>query len=283
MLRITAYALAAMIPATIVAQAPDQTLYLLNGTQITGRLVSAGNNQITIRDRSQRLRRYTFNQLDSITFGAYRAPLSRDRPGDGPALGQSVGAYRNQPPQDISYNCSYGYLVLSAGTEISVRTNETIDSDMGNSRERTYQARVEHDIRDGNGQIMIPRGSEAELVVRDTGSNRLILDLNSITVNSQRFLVSTLVSTEDITKTGQQGLGENKRTGAFVGGGALLGTLLGAIAGGGKGAAIGALAGGAAGVGAHVLTRGDRVRVPSETILNFRLDEVVNLNTQRRN
>ena len=130
---------------------------------------------------------------------------------------------------------------------------------------------------------MIPRGSEAELVVRDTGSNRLILDLNSLTVNSQRFLVSTLVSTEDITKTGQQGLGENKRTGAFVGGGALLGTLLGAIAGGGKGAAIGALAGVAAGVGAHVLTRGDRVRVPSETIFNFRLDEVVNLNTQRRN
>ena len=279
MLRITAYALAAMIPATIVAQAPDQTLYLLNGTQITGRLVSKGNNQITIRDRSQRLRRYTFNQLDSITFGAWGAPLSRDRPGDGPALGQSVGAYRNQPPQDINYSCSSGNLVLSAGTEISVRTNETIDSDMGNSRERTYQAKVERGIRDGNGTIMIPRGSEAELVVRDTGNNRVILDLNSITVNSQRFLVST----EDITKTGQQGLGENKRTGAFVGGGALLGTLLGAIAGGGKGAAIGALAGGAAGVGAHVLTRGDRVRVPSETILNFRLDEVVNLNTQRRN
>lgn len=237
-------------------------------------------NQITIRDRTQRLRRYRFDQLDSITFGSYREPLSRDRPVDSLAPGQSAGAFRNQAPQqERNYNYSSGYLILPAGTEISVRTNENIDSDNGNSRERTYQAQVERDIRDGNGTSMIPRGSEAELVVRDTGNNSLALDLNSIPVNSQRFLVST----EDVTRTGRQGLGENKRTGTFVGGGALLGTLLGAIAGGGKGAAIEALAGGAAGVGAQVLTRGDRVRVPSETILNFRLDQVVNLNTQRRN
>lgn len=110
MLRITAYALAAMIPATIVAQSPDQTLYLLNGTQITGRLIGAGNNQITIRDRNQRLRRYTFDQLDSITFGTYGAPLSRDRPGDRLDPGQSAGAYRNQAPQDRNYNYSSGYL-----------------------------------------------------------------------------------------------------------------------------------------------------------------------------
>ena len=59
----------------------------------------------------------------------------------------------------------------------------------------------------------------------------------------------------------------------MVGGGAVLGTLLGAIAGGGKGAAIGAVAGAATGAGVQVLTRGKEVRVPAETVLNFRLDQ----------
>jgi hypothetical protein len=69
------------------------------------------------------------------------------------------------------------------------------------------------------------------------------------------------------------GIGANKRTGKFVGGGAVAGTIIGAIAGGGKGAAIGALAGGAAGAGAQVLTRGKNLNVPAETILKFRLEQ----------
>ena len=75
----------------------------------------------------------------------------------------------------------------------------------------------------------------------------------------------------------RDGLGANQRTGVFVGGGALLGTVLGAIAGGGRGAAIGALAGGAAGAGTQVLTRGPKLDIPSETVLSFRLDQPVYL------
>src|SRR5438045_7124252 len=51
---------------------------------------------------------------------------------------------------------------------------------------------------------------------------------------------------------------KNKRTGEYVGGGAILGAIIGGIAGGGKGAAIGAGAGAAAGAGAQVLTKGNR-------------------------
>ena len=50
----------------------------------------------------------------------------------------------------------------------------------------------------------------------------------------------------------QGGVGANKRTAEMVGGGAVLGTLIGAIAGGGKGAAIGAVAGAGAGAGTLV-------------------------------
>lgn len=122
---------------------------------------------------------------------------------------------------------------------------------------------------------MIPRGSQANLVVRRAieggtlTSGNLALDLDSVQVSGRKYAVST----EDLEKGGSQGIGANRRTGEMVGGGAVLGTLLGAIAGGGKGAAIGAVAGAAAGGGVQVLTKGKEIRVPAETVLNFRLDQ----------
>lgn len=80
---------------------------------------------------------------------------------------------------------------------------------------------------------------------------------------------------------GEAGLGKNRRTAETVGGGAALGAIIGAIAGGGKGAVIGVLAGGAGGAGVAVLTKGKEVRVPAETVLTFRLDRAVRLQAER--
>jgi outer membrane lipoprotein SlyB len=106
-----------------------------------------------------------------------------------------------------------------------------------------------------------------------TSSPELALDLQSVMVNGRGYLVSTA----DVERSGREGIGKNRRTAEMVGGGAVLGTLLGAIAGGGKGAAIGAIAGAAAGGTAQVLTKGKEVKVPAETLLTFRLDEPVRL------
>jgi hypothetical protein len=57
----------------------------------------------------------------------------------------------------------------------------------------------------------------------------------------------------------------------IIGGGAGIGTAIGAIAGGGKGAAIGAATGAAAGTGVQLLTKGETLRVPVETLLDFKL------------
>jgi hypothetical protein len=158
---------------------------------------------------------------------------------------------------------------IRSGTNISVRTNESID--VRNSTDgRIYTGVVDRDVLDANGNVAIPRGSNAELIVRNVGKRDLVLDMESVNVNGHRYVVST----NDITRTGgKQGLGENKRTAKYVGGGAVLGTIIGAIAGGGKGAAIGAAAGAASGAGAQVLTRGGAVRVPAESVLTFRLDQ----------
>ena len=110
------------------------------------------------------------------------------------------------------------------------------------------------------------------MIVREVEDGQISVDLRSVSVNGKRYILNT----ENITNNRvREGPGINRRTGAFVGGTALLGTILGAVAGGGRGAAVGALAGGAAGAGAQVLTRGSALHIPSETILRFRLDHDV--------
>jgi hypothetical protein len=164
---------------------------------------------------------------------------------------------------------------ISSGTELSVRTNEMIDSKTA-SVGQTFSAIIAADVIDNSGSVRIPRGSDAQLIIRSTLSNDLVLDVSSLTVLGTRYLVST----GDLEKQGGQGVGANQKTAIMVGGGAALGTLIGAIAGGGKGAAIGAAVGAGAGLGAEVLTKGKQVRVPAETLLSFKLDQDLLLQAQ---
>jgi len=164
-----------------------------------------------------------------------------------------------------------GYGRIDAGTMITVRTNETIEANESNGR--VFTGTVADDVRDRARTIIIPKGSDVEMVVKDTGNNDIALDLQSVIVNGQRYTIDT--ADQVVTGTGdrKEGIGVNQRTGKYVGGGALLGAVIGAIAGGGKGAAIGAGVGAAAGAGTQVLTRGSSVRVPSESLITFRLDQ----------
>ncbi len=171
--------------------------------------------------------------------------------------------------------------VISSGTEIKVRTDQAINAKTARPNQQ-FPATVSDDVLDQAGRVAIPRGSRAELaaVRTSTNKNELALDLRSVSVNGRTYRVSTMgTSAAGTTKRG--GLGANKRTGEYVGGGALAGTVIGAIAGGGKGAAIGALAGGAAGAGTQVLTRGKQLNVPAETQLTFRLNQDVSLRPAR--
>jgi len=172
--------------------------------------------------------------------------------------------------RDQNYNNSnYSYPDrIPAGTQIKVRTNDTIDVH-DRADNRVYNASIAEDVMGDNGKLLIPRGSNAELMVANTGASDLSIDLESITVHGRRYMVSA----QAYDRARHTGVGANKRTGEYVGGGALLGTIVGAIAGGGKGAAIGALAGAGAGAGGEVLTRGRAVRVPAESVLTFRLEQ----------
>ncbi len=179
--------------------------------------------------------------------------------------------------QALAVICTFSLAVTAqsdtvrSGTEVTVRTNNSIEAKNANQG-KIYTAVVDRDVTDNSGRVAIPRGSDAELIVRETSGRDLTLDLESINVNGRRYVVSTTDQSVAGTGSEKDGVGKNTRTGKYVGGGALLGTIIGAIAGGGKGAAIGAIAGGGAGAAGQTVTRGRAVKVPAETLLTFRLD-----------
>jgi hypothetical protein len=189
-------------------------------------------------------------------------------------LGCSTRSNRNTvsaPPDTVQVTTDQAG-VIPAGTTFSVRTQETINSDQPTAR---YSAEVAQNITNRSGNVLVPKGSSAELAIVDNskggtvGTSRLELVIRSVNIKGKNYSIRT----DSVEQEGTQGLGKNRRTAEMVGGGAALGTLIGAIAGGGKGAAVGAAVGAAGGATAQVLTRGDRVQVPAETILNFRLDQ----------
>ena len=164
---------------------------------------------------------------------------------------------------------------IGAGTTIKVRTNKAIKTSDSNGQ--VFSAVVDQDVMGKNGKVVIPKGSNAELMVKRISSDNVALDLDSVTVNGQRYGVQT---ENVISSTEKQGVGANKRTGKYVGGGAAVGAIIGAIAGGGKGAAIGAGVGAGAGAGAQILTKGKSVNVPAESLLTYRLKQPLQARAQ---
>jgi hypothetical protein len=161
---------------------------------------------------------------------------------------------------------------IPAGTQIAVRTNDRIRAKTADGQ--VYTGVITNDVADANGNVVIARGANAELLIRRIAGNEIAVDLESLTVAGKRYAVA---ASENI-ESNRNGVGKNKRTGEFVGGGAVLGTILGAIAGGGKGAAIGAAAGAGAGAGTQMLTRGRSLDIPAESILTFRLEQPLAVN-----
>jgi hypothetical protein len=164
-------------------------------------------------------------------------------------------------------------VTLPAGEPILVRMIDAVDSKQ-NVVGDVFKASLEIDLA-VNNVLVARRGSDAYVRLAYTkearglsGSSELQLELSRIIIDGREFPV---VSGEYTMK----GKGRGGDTAKKVGGGAVIGAIIGGVAGGGTGAAIGAGVGGAAGAGAEILTRGRAVRVPSETLLEFRLDQPV--------
>jgi len=164
------------------------------------------------------------------------------------------------------------FRTIDPGTTIVVRTNEEIRVRYGDGR--VFGGTVNRDVPNRGGGIAIPRGSQVELLVRNISRDEMVLDLESVDVRGQRFGIE---GEDNVDISVRPGVGDNKRTGEFVGGGAAIGAIIGAIAGGGKGAVIGGAVGAGGGAGAQIVTRGRNVEIPAESLITFRLERPLQL------
>jgi hypothetical protein len=202
---------------------------------------------------------------------AQRPVLSQDIPPQAaiPAAPPAAATVPAGPPEDPA--AQYGEVTIPAGQALLVRMVDGVDSSK-NQVGDVFHASLETDLY-VRGILVARKGTDvygrlanAQAAGHLSGSSELQLELIRIVIDGHDY---PLVSSDYSLKGNSRGADTAKK----VGGGAIFGAILGAIAGGGRGAAIGATAGSAAGAGVQIFTRGQQVKVPSETLLEFRLQQ----------
>ncbi len=132
---------------------------------------------------------------------------------------------------------------LEPGTVIPVRNNDWINVERRDNR--VYYGTVDQDVRGENGRLAIPRGSQVEMIVRVAPDNDLILDLESVTVNGERYAIRANPDRMEAQRDNS-----------------LVGNIIGAV------------------TGAQV--RGQVVKVPKDAVLRFRLDRPLEMGVADR-
>jgi hypothetical protein len=168
---------------------------------------------------------------------------------------------------------AFSAMIFPKGTPVVIRTISEIDTDRNRVGD-VFEATLEDAMVWGN-QTVFPRGATVKGRIayakesgKLSGKSQLVLELTDIVAKGRTYFLRT----SDYTEIGSS---RGNRTAATVGGTAALGAIIGAIAGGGKGAAIGAASGAAVGTGVQVVTRGEVLRIPAETVIEFKLQSAL--------
>ena len=162
-------------------------------------------------------------------------------------------------------------LIVPAGTTVTVSLGSALGSKSSQSGQ-TFTGSVAKDVLVGNA-VAIPQGATVSGTVTDAkalgkfaGGAVLQVRLDSINLNGADLPVQSALKTFSAK-------GKGKRTAVLAGGGAAVGGIIGALAGGGKGAAIGMAAGGGAGAGGAALTGNKDIVLPAESAVAFQLSQ----------
>jgi len=250
------------------------TLQLKNGSLIKGKFMGGTDTEISFQVGSS-LQKYNVADIVSLKFDSQGAPAAAptavpsDTPSPQSSLPDDPGTVANLPaktPDSVS---------IPAGTTISVRTIDAIDSTYNVVGDR-FQASlaepvmVEDNVVVAKDTLVYGRLTQSKESGTFTGRSQLRLELIGIVVNGK--LVPVVTGEYELNGK-SRGASTAKRTV----GGAALGAIIGAVADGGQGAAIGAGAGAAAGATSEIITGGDQVKVPSETLIDFTLEQDVSI------
>ena len=265
-------------------------LILKDGRTVSGTYLGGTSSVVRFRTEGV-IRTYRVTEIDRVDFGtpstspssstypSSSASTAPDRYGphsgthtddtSGVHSGRHTGPYSSDP-RSPSYAQRVGVrdeYVIPTGTTLRVRTNEVIDSDTGRVGD-TFSGTLDEDLLINN-QLLAERGSPVKLRITEvdeggtfSGRKSLVVDLVELSVNGTPYALTT-------APLEQKGSSRTRQSQTVIGGGAALGAIIGAIAGGAKGAVVGAVVGGAGGAGYQILTKGQKLKIPAETVLEF--------------
>jgi hypothetical protein len=248
--------------------ASADTLQMKDGSVIQGRFL--GGTQASVQfETNGKIELYNVSDIISVTFTSTQATPTP------PSMGAAPAA---PPPPPAPAAASTNGITVPAGTHLLVRMIDSVDSDKNNVGDR-FRASLDQDfVVDGaviatKGTDVYGRLSEAKEAGHLQGKAQLKLELTDVLIHNR--LQPIMTGDYEVS-----GASRGADTAKKVGIGAVAGTVIGAIAGGGKGAAIGAGVGAGAGAAVQVMTKGEQVHVPSETLLEFRIEQPFTVSTQ---
>jgi len=256
------------------------TLLLKDGSRVTGYYEGGSARVVKFRASDGTAKDYDILNVQQIQFGEpATATTSNNRPATN--LNTPPGTANNntsnpslRPGTDRATRPASGSAANTAftiptGSKISIQMIDSVDSEVQKVGE-TFVAILDQPILSGGVEV-IPRGSDVRGRIsnvneagRIAGAAQLGLELTQIIVNGIPYSVTT-------SEYAEVAEGRGGQTAKRAAGGAAVGAIIGAIAGGGKGAAIGAGVGGGGATAVQVLTKGEKLKIPSETKLEFTL------------
>jgi len=171
-------------------------------------------------------------------------------------------------------------VVIPANSSLIIRMIDGVDSQVNRAGE-IFHASLDAPLM-VDDQVVVPKGADvyvrlsaASSAGHMTGKSELHMELLQLEFQGRSYpLTSSTYSAA--------GSSRGKNTAAKVGGGAAVGAIIGAIAGGGAGAAIGAGVGAGGGAVWNGVTRGQQIKIPAETMLEFQLEQPVTITVRPR-
>ena len=274
MKRLTKLTVFVTVLAFFALPALADTLVLKSGEHVTGYYEGGSARVVKFRSADGSLKDYDILAVQQIQFGDQAAPrqttsttsATPSTTGSEPRL---LSGSERPPARPTSGSAANTAFTIPTGSKIVIRMIDSVNSERSKVGE-TFIATVDEAVLVGGVEV-IPRNADIRGRIsnvneagRVAGAAQLGLELTQVTVNGIPYSMTT-------SEYAEAGEARGGQTAKRVGAGAGVGAIIGAIAGGGKGAAIGAGVGGGGATAVQVLTKGEKLNIPSETKLEFTL------------
>ena len=269
--RLRQFTVLAVVLAVFALPALADTLILKSGERVSGYYEGGSARTVKFRGNDGVAKDYDILSVQQIQFGeAATASAAAPRPAQPATSAEPRLVPGNERvTRPAASNAANTGFTIPTGARVVIRMIDSINSETNKVGE-TFIATLDEPLTQG-GLEVVPRGADVRGRIanineagRIAGKAELGLELTQIIVNGIQYSLTT-------SEYNEVGEGRGGQTAKRAGIGAGIGAAIGAIAGGGKGAAIGAGVGAGAGTAVQVMTKGEKLNIPSETKLEFTL------------